>query len=85
MTYEVVVPKKVAKQIEDLPVDVQQQVLQVLRGLKSLPRPVNSKKMASKEPLYRVRIGAYRIIYAIDDGTHQVVIERVAHRKEVYR
>jgi mRNA interferase RelE/StbE len=34
---------------------------------------------------YRVRVGDYRIVYAVDDRERLVLIARIAHRREVYR
>ena len=34
---------------------------------------------------YRLRIGAYRIVYAVKDGQLLVLIIRVAHRRDIYR
>jgi mRNA interferase RelE/StbE len=34
---------------------------------------------------YRVRVGDYRIVYAVDDAEHVVIVARIAHRREVYR
>ena len=32
----------------------------------------------------RIRVGTYRIVYAIDDGRRNVDVTRIAHRKDVY-
>lgn len=34
---------------------------------------------------YRIRVGDYRIVYAVDDDEHLVIVARIAHRREVYR
>jgi mRNA interferase RelE/StbE len=34
---------------------------------------------------YRIRVGDYRIVYAVDDALRLVVIARIAHRREAYR
>ena len=33
---------------------------------------------------YRDRIGDYRVIYQVDDGTDQVMITTIVHRREAY-
>ncbi len=33
---------------------------------------------------YRYRIGDYRVIYLVDDETNQVLVNTIAHRREVY-
>ena len=37
-----------------------------------------------RKDIWRIRIGAYRVIYSIDDATKTVSILRIAHRREVY-
>jgi len=34
---------------------------------------------------YRIRVGDYRIVYAIDDVDRVILVARIAHRREVYR
>ena len=54
-------------------------------GLYDEPRPHNSIKLSGSASMWRIRIGAYRILYEIDDRVKIVKIYRIAHRKEVYR
>jgi mRNA interferase RelE/StbE len=49
------------------------------------PRLHNSIKLSGGGSRWRIRIGAYRILYEIDDKVKIVKIYRIAHRKEVYR
>ena len=55
-----------------------------LRALADNPRPPGCRKIVSEKDRYRMRIGDYRILYSIDDEQREVVIHRIAHRKEVY-
>ena len=48
------------------------------------PRPQGAIKLAGRND-YRVRVGDYRIVYAVDDEERLVVVARIAHRREVYR
>jgi len=48
------------------------------------PRPTGSVKLAGRED-YRIRVGDYRIVYAVDDAADRVIIARIAHRRDVYR
>jgi mRNA interferase RelE/StbE len=41
-------------------------------------------KLAGRDD-YRIRVGDYRIVYAVDDEARLVLIARIAHRREVYR
>ncbi|MCU0515485.1 MAG: type II toxin-antitoxin system RelE/ParE family toxin [Oscillatoria sp. Prado101] len=53
-------------------------------ALASEPRPVGCLKLNAAENGWRIRIGDYRVIYTIDDGTRTVEISRVRHRRHVY-
>ena len=49
------------------------------------PRPPGAKMLRGGEHgRWRVRVGDYRIVYAIEDNRLLVLILRVAHRREVY-
>jgi mRNA interferase RelE/StbE len=48
------------------------------------PRPEGAVKLAGRND-FRIRVGDYRIVYAVDDDERLVIIARIAHRREVYR
>ncbi len=48
------------------------------------PRPPGAEKLAGRDG-WRVRVGAYRIVYTIDDEVLTVEIVRAAHCREVHR
>ena len=37
------------------------------------------------ENAYRIRVGDYRILYEINEEEREVLVYRIAHRKDVYR
>ncbi|MFJ8112854.1 type II toxin-antitoxin system RelE/ParE family toxin [Streptomyces sp. NPDC096132] len=43
------------------------------------------KKLSGHDDLYRLRVGAYRIAYVIDDGKLVILVVEVGHRREIYR
>jgi mRNA interferase RelE/StbE len=47
------------------------------------PRPPKAIALSGR-PGYRVRVGDYRIIYAIEDDVLLVVVVTVGHRRDVY-
>jgi len=85
MSYQVVVPKPVQKQLDRLPDRVHEQVLQRLMALKENPRPRGCVKLKGHENEYRIRIGDYRIRYEIDDEESIVLLLHCSHRKDAYR
>ena len=59
---------------------------QVLLSLTDSPVPANSKQLVGEDPpLYRVRVGDYRILYQIEDEVLVILVVHVGHRKDVYR
>jgi mRNA interferase RelE/StbE len=75
----------VAKDLRGIPKADVRRILARIEALRDDPRAPGCEKLAGNEELYRVRQGAYRIVYGIHD--EQVVVEviRVGHRREVYR
>ncbi len=37
------------------------------------------------EPTFRIRVGDFRIVYAIDESNKTITIFRIRHRSEVYK
>ncbi|MBZ5565828.1 MAG: type II toxin-antitoxin system RelE/ParE family toxin [Acidobacteriia bacterium] len=86
MNYRVLIDARAAKQLESLPKEIVQRVDKAILGLASSPRPPGSKRLRGKiEEGWRIRVGAYRILYRIDDGVHEVKIFAIGHRREIYR
>jgi len=67
-----------------LPPDIRERVTAALLALENDPRPVGCLKMTGTAE-WRVRVGAYRIRYLIDDQARQVTVTRIGHRRDVYR
>jgi len=42
-------------------------------------------KISRAERTYRIRVGDYRVIYEVFSDSHIVEVQRVRHRKDVYR
>lgn len=84
MRYEVIVPRPVQKQLDDLPDIVQERVVRRIVTLKDNPRPRGCVKLKGYENEYRIRIGDYRVRYEIHDQEHIVVLLHCKHRKDVY-
>jgi mRNA interferase RelE/StbE len=85
MKYTVRLNARVGKLLNRLPPDVRRRLVRKLAALEDNPRPRGVEKLAGVEELYRVRVGTYRIVYAIRDRELVVVIVRVGHRRDVYR
>ena len=53
-------------------------------SLEDNPRPRGVKKLSNRDE-YRLRVGAYRILYTVSDHDSTVIIIAVGHRREIYR
>jgi mRNA interferase RelE/StbE len=63
---------------------IRDRIQAAIDGLAHNPRPSGVMKLAGRDD-YRVRVGDYRIVYAVDDDDRLVIVARIAHRREVYR
>lgn len=85
MSYQVILPRPVEKQLDSLPDGIRHTVLQKLSILKETPRPHGCVKLKGNDDEYRIRVGDYRIRYQILDKQRVVVILHCLNRKDVYR
>lgn len=63
---------------------MRERVGEAIDGLAAEPRPRGAVKLAGRDD-FRIRVGDYRIVYAVDDKKRLVLVARIAHRREVYR
>jgi mRNA interferase RelE/StbE len=82
--HEVRIGRSAAKEFESLPDQVIDRVATKIESLAQQPRPTGCKKLRGADNLWRVRVGDYRIIYAVDDTLSIVEIRVIRHRKDVY-
>ena len=81
MSYEVRLRRAAQKELDSLSPKDYRAVARVIDSLESNPRPPRVKKLADSG-LWRVRLGKYRVVYAIDDTNKLVIVVRVARRRE---
>lgn len=83
--YVISFKRSAEKEFERLPQSSIKRVARAIDALATNPRPSGSKKLeGKKESLWRIRIGDYRVIYAIEDEIEIVEIRRIGHRKDIY-
>lgn len=82
--YKLLFKKSVSKDLRSLPKLDVRKILRRIDALAEDPRPSGSKKLTGQE-FYRIRQGAYRIIYEIRDDQLIVHVIKVAHRSSSYR
>lgn len=84
MPYSVLISNKAEKSLKKLPPEVYQKIRSALKSLKQNPLPFGSKKLKARDG-YRLRVGAYRILYKIKKDELIILVITISHRKESYR
>ena len=65
--YAIVFANAARKELKRLPISMEHRILMKIMELKEDPRPRGCIKLRGDEGLWRIRIGDYRVIYAIDE------------------
>lgn len=60
-------------------------VVAAIQALAADPRGPGSERLAGRNDRLRIRIGDFRVVYAVDDRKRKVDIVKIGHRREVYR
>ena len=83
--YSVLLERGAERDLKRLPDRVHDRVIKAIRALGNNPRPPGSRKLGGKDADWRIRVGDHRVIYEIADVIRIVRVNRVRHRREVYR
>jgi mRNA interferase RelE/StbE len=84
-SYSVCFKPSVQKDLRILPKGIASRVMLRIESFAENPFPPGFAKLASTERIYRVRTGAYRIVYEVDSDARIVTVHYVRHRREAYR
>lgn len=83
--YEVRVDRQPRKIIRKLPKDLGARIYRAMAALVTVPRPTGCKKLKGQDDLYRIRVGGWRITYAILDDQLVILVVEVSPRGGAYR
>lgn len=83
--WQVIIHRKAEKMLKRLDGDILTRIRAAIRALASAPRPNGVKKLTGYENFFRIRVGDWRIIYAIEDDTLIVLILEISTRGGAYR
>ena len=73
------------RQFAKLDASVRRRLAPAIEALAEDPRPGSAKRLVADDELWRIRVDAYRVVYAIEDERLVVLVVRVGHRRDVYR
>jgi len=85
VTFRIEFTKSAAKALMAIPRKDQKKIARKIERLAQNPSAPAKTKMKGNNPFHRVRVGAYRIIYKIQNEILLILILKIGHRKEVYR
>ena len=83
--YAITFARSARKELERLPDEIAARILEKIETLSQNPRPPGVTKLRGEKNLWRLRVGDYRVVYAIDDPAKAVDVAIVRHRRDVYR
>ena len=82
--YAITFARSARKELETLDAALVNRVFKKIVALAKDPRPKGCRKLQGEKFLWRIRIGDYRVIYAINDDARLVDIIVVRHRSKAY-
>jgi len=84
LSYTLKIDDKVLKDLKKIDKTWQKRILSKMKTTLT-DDPYSGKKLVGNlSPFWRLRVGDYRIIYAIEEEIVTVEVVKVKHRKEVY-
>ncbi len=83
--WQVIVLRQPQRMLRRLPRDLAQRLRKALRELAADPRPAGARKLVGYGNLFRVRVGDWRILYAIEDDRLVVIVTEIVPRGNAYR
>jgi mRNA interferase RelE/StbE len=83
LTYNVIIPKPVQKELDALQKDLRTRITDRILALAENPSPDGVVKLKGSENEYR--IGDYRVRYEIEDDNLIVLVLDCRHRRDIYR
>jgi mRNA interferase RelE/StbE len=84
MAYILELKKRVLKDIESLPLEIQQRILEEIAELLVNPLKHGVIKLTDQDS-YRTRVGNYRIVFSVDVENQVLTLVTVDHRNKVYK
>ncbi len=78
--YELQLERRAKKALEELPDRDYERIQMAIDALALEPRPPGCLKLQDSGSLWRIRVGEYRVIYAIFDRERMVRVAKVERR-----
>lgn len=85
VSFDIVWKSSAKKELKKIAKNEIPKIIVEIENLSSNLHPSNSKKLLGTEHTFRLRVGNYRVVYAVENNQLIIEIIRVRHRKEVYK
>jgi mRNA interferase RelE/StbE len=84
VSYSLLILRRAQSELAALPRETYEKLKSAISDLAENARPQGCRKLTGREG-WRIRVGAYQVIYEIDDTARAVTILHVGHRRDIYR
>lgn len=88
--YEILIDERIEKDLDKVPNHIVKKFVKLLDEFEK--NPVQPRSGFDVKPMegypsntYRLRIGKYRVLYAVDNNTKKVRITSIQHRGDAYK
>ncbi|WP_047864632.1 type II toxin-antitoxin system RelE family toxin [Rubrobacter aplysinae] len=85
MSYRLEVVRRAQKQLARIQVQDRERIMDGIDAIADDPKSPGSTKLQGYTDTWYVRVGDYRIIYELDEVAGEIIVIRVAHRREACR
>ena len=85
MAFRIEWKRSTRKDLRKLPSAMVDRIIAAVEQLADDPFPHGLEKLSGSDHAYRIRVGDYRVIFEVISALELIEIQRVRHRKDVYR
>lgn len=85
MAHRIELTPRAKRDLKKLPGDARSRIQSHIDALALEPRPHGVVKLEDETNLWRIRVGAYRILFKVHDEVLLVLVVKIADRREAYR
>jgi len=86
MGYTVKYDAQAVAELKKLPSKLGKRIVNKTNWLAENFEQVNSLPLSGNlSGFYKLRVGDYRVIYSLDQNSKTIIIEKVGHRREIYK
>ncbi len=85
MVWRVEFERRAKRELDALSAGTRERIVKALDKLSVNPRKAANVKSLQGNSGYRLRVGDYRVIFALEEDVLVVLVVKVGHRRDVYR